>query len=261
MYFLIHFPYVNMREAPSEKAKVASQAHFGEEIQVRKSMDGWTQIMTPDGYLGWAPKESFIARREPYCPDLELTRLRAHIYAEKDTEFGPIFTLPHGSKLPLIDSSDPRWAKVLLPDLREAYVQKGDIEPEPFDLVAFSKKFLGIPYTWGGRTSFGYDCSGYVQMLYAKLGIRLPRDARQQIVDPRAQPVPLNQLILGDLLFWGKSEREIGHVGMFLGGEEFIHTSPRENRPYLRISKLTDFEWSGQTGAYYSFRSARRFFP
>jgi len=62
-----------------------------------------------------------------------------------------------------------------------------------------------------------------------------------------------------DLIFWGKSAGDIRHVGMFLGGDEFIHTSSRENKPYLRMSKLTDAEWGGEAGAFYPFRAARRF--
>ncbi len=257
---LIHLPYINMREAPTEKSKVASQALFGEKVKLLKTSGQWAHIETPDGYTGWIEEGSFVQREAPYSPDLQITRLKAHLYGEKDTEFGPLISLPYGAKLELLDPSDPRWVKVLLPDGGEAFVQKGDLEPEPFELVSFSKKFLGIPYTWGGRSSFGYDCSGYVQMLYNQLGILLPRDARLQIADRRGKAVVLNQLVLGDLIFWGKSEGDIRHVGMFLGAGEFIHTSTRENRPYVRISQLTDFEWSGDQNAHYPFRAARRFF-
>lgn len=259
MELLIHLPFVNMREAPTEKSKVASQALFAEKVKLLKAADGWAYIETPDGYKGWVEEGSFIRREGPYSPHLRIARLKAHLYGEKDTEFGPLISLPYGAELELLDLSDPRWAKVLLPDGKEAFIQKGDVEAEPFELISFSKKFLGIPYTWGGRSSFGYDCSGYVQMLYSQLGILLPRDARLQIEDRRGKDVELDQLVLGDLIFWGKSEGDIRHVGMFLGEGEFIHTSSSENRPYVRISQLTDFEWSGDQKAYYPFRSARRF--
>ena len=127
-------------------------------------------IATPDGYLGWVEAGSFIQRTE-YSKDVEVSRLRAHVYGKADTEFGPILTLPFGSHLEKIDS-DARWHRVRLPDERVAFIQIGDVAEEPFDLVSFSQKFLGLPYTWGGRSSFGYDCSGFVQMLYARLGRR-----------------------------------------------------------------------------------------
>ncbi len=253
----IHLPFVEMRGNPSRDSKVVSQALFGEEVRVSHSLGDWVCMATPDGYSGWVPKGSFVIRESPYIKNLEVTRLRSHLYAEMDTEFGPILTLAYGSKLHLLEASDPRWVKVLLPDGHQAYIQKGDVEQEPFEIVSFSKKFLGIPYTWGGRSSFGYDCSGFIQMLYRKMGIDLPRDARQQILN--GTPISLAELELSDLIFWGKNEGLIGHVGMYLSGGEFVHTSSRENKPYLRISKLTDFEWSGDEKAYYPYRCARRY--
>ena len=250
---LVHLPVVDMRESPSLKSRVMSQALFGEEIVVRKNADHWIYITTSDGYSGWVAEGSFILSHVSYYESqISSSRLKAHIYAEPDTEFGPLFSLPYGSRLRLIDASDARWAKILLPDGREAYIQKGDVEPEIFDLNKFSQKFIGLPYTWGGRSIFGYDCSGYVQMLYGKMGLRLPRDARQQIRDPRGRAVAIEDLALGDLIFWGDSAEDIRHVGMFLQKGAFIHTSARENRPYLRISQLTDPAWTG-------YREARRF--
>jgi cell wall-associated NlpC family hydrolase len=257
---MIVVPFLNMYEAPSLKAKVVSQALFAEKVLILNSSDSWLEVMTPDGYRGWVEKEGVQSLQKRYLENLEITRIKAHLYDQPDTEFGPLLSLPYGSKLHLLDESDPRWSKVLLPDQRIAYVQKGDLESEPFELSSFAKKFLGLPYTWGGRCSFGFDCSGYVQMLYGKLGILLPRDARQQILDPRAKTISLDGLKLGDLIFWGKSAEQIGHVGMFLEGEEFIHTSTQENKPYLRISQLSDFEWSGHKQAHYPFRTAKRFF-
>lgn len=260
MIHYIHLPVVQMREAPDFASKVASEALFGERIELKDRSGSWQLIATPDGYSGWVPSSgSFIARDKPYLPDLEIIRLRAHVYKAPDTEYGPLFTLAHGTKVKLMDSFDSRWNRIELPDGQLAYIQKGDVGSEPFELVRFAKKFIGLPYTWGGRSSFGFDCSGYVQMLYQRMGIHLPRDARQQILDPRAEPISMDALVLGDLIFWGNSAMEIRHVGLYLGGGEFIHTSSRENKPYLRISRLDDFEWSGQIGACYPYRSARRY--
>lgn len=246
-----------MRKEPSEDSKVVSQALFGEVINVEKEWGDWALIQTPDSYSGWVQRRSFILKEKPLSHDLEVGRLQAHVYAQPDTEYAPILTLPFGSKLEKLEDRDSRWVQILLPNALPAFIQKGDVEIEPFDLLFFSKKFLGLPYTWGGRSSFGFDCSGYVQMLYLRLGVKLPRDAHQQAV--HGTPIPIEKLTLGDLIFWGKSDKEIKHVGMSLGKEEFIHTSVRENRPYLRISKITDREWSGKIEAFYPFRIAKRF--
>lgn len=249
----IHLPVVNMREAPDRGSRIVSQALFGEKIAPLEERGEWVLIQTPDCYMGWVQIGSFVTRKEPYEADIEITRLMAHVYAKADTEYGPLMTLPYGVRLKTIDARDPRWIEVVLLGSERAFVQKGDVVFQPFDL----KRFLGIPYTWGGRSSFGYDCSGFVQMIYKRSGIDLPRDARDQILDPRFKELPLDSLCYGDLIFWGKSETEIKHVGMSLGRLEFIHTTVRENMPYLRISKLSDPEWKGEANCFYPFRTAK----
>jgi len=259
----IQVPVVDMREFPTRESKVVSQALWGEKVNIQNRSGDWLSIATPDGYSGWVPPSSIIQREEIYSGHIEVTRLSAHIYPIPDIEFGPLKTLPFGSKLHILESSDLRWVKILLPEEKEAYIQKGDIVSEPpirnkRDLIPFSKKFLDLPYTWGGRSSFGYDCSGFVQMLYHRLGVPLPRDARQQICDGRLKSLALEEITPGDLIFFGKSEEKIAHVGMCLEGAFFIHASSRENKPYLRISSLSDLEWSGHKEATYPFRAARR---
>lgn len=257
--YFAHLPLLDMRERPTHSSPIVSQALFGEELSVQKKEGEWSLIQTPDGYSGWIAVEKFASRQTPYQPHLHIQRLKAHIYSAPDTKFGPVLSLPFGAPLEQVREVDARWLEVELPDGQRAYVQRGDVEKKPFDLKADCLQFLGLPYTWGGRSSFGFDCSGFVQMLYGQMGMVLPRDARLQFVDSRGKPVSLDELKLGDLLFWGVDETEIRHVGLFLGENQFIHTSSKENLPYLRISRLTDFEWSGQKGAGYLYRSARRF--
>lgn len=261
MFTYIFVPVADMREGAAHNAKVVSQALFGEEVLVGERAGEWTSITTPDRYTGWVKTASLFSRPTLYPKQIEVSRLSAHIYQSADTEYGPLMTLPFSAKLEAVDQTDPRWTRIRLIDGKEAFIQKGDIAPEEHDLISLSKKFLGLPYTWGGRSSFGYDCSGFVQMLYHRLGIELPRDARQQIADPRCKQVAIEELALGDLIFFGRSEKEIKHVGMSLGKELFIHTSARENKPYLRISQLTDLEWSGHKDAANPFRTARRVIP
>jgi hypothetical protein len=258
----INEPIVSMRELPTTASKVVSQAVFSETIELLDQADGWSFITTPDGYRGWVPTSSFIERSEPYDSNWIINCLASHIYHVKDTEYGPVKTLPYGSKIELLDSSDNRWLKIRLPDGQECYIQKGDVSEAQMyhtlaELVQFSKRFLGLPYTWGGRSSFGYDCSGFVQMLYRHIGINLPRDSKDQVHDQRLQPIDIEQVAPGDLLFFGKSEHRIMHVAMAINNSRFIHVSVRENQPWLRISQLNDFEWSGDPAAYYPYRTAR----
>lgn len=252
-----------MRESLSHDGRVASQAIFSEKVIIENADGEWICIKTSDGYQGWVPSSSLVSRQTPYETDLTVSRLCVHVYGVKDTEFGPIKTLPYGAKLRALDTTDVRWIQVELLDGTVGYIQKGDVLPEPkmhkkVDLVEFSKNFLGLPYTWGGRSSFGYDCSGFIQMLYSKIDIHLQRDARQQILDNRFCEVSVDKLEPGDLVFFGKAADKIGHVGMYIGNGQFIHATPRENKPWLRISNLSDKEWAGTADVYYPYRTMRQ---
>ncbi len=257
MFTYVQIAASKMREAPSEESKVVSEALFAELVECGAQVGEFVHIATPDHYAGWVKRESLVTRSSPYVGQEEITRLSAHVYAEADTEYGPKLTLSFGSRVVVMDASDARWVQILLPDGQRAFLQKGDIAPLPVeDLAAFSQRFLGLPYTWGGRSSFGYDCSGFVQMVYARRGILLPRDAHLQMKDPRCVKIALEEIAPGDLLFFGKSEQVIGHVGICLNANNFIHATSKENLPYLRMSPLSQWVWNAFSE--YPYRAARR---
>lgn len=255
-------PAVNMREEPTVHSRVASQALFSESITIQDQKNNWVLIQTSDGYRGWVQANEVIQLDRPYITTesrVKVTRLKAHVYDVQDTEYGPIISLPYGSVLKVVDDSHARWIEVILPTGNIGYIQKGDVELEKelthkSELIDFSMKFLDLPYTWGGRSSFGYDCSGFVQMLYSKIGVHLQRDSSQQIHDPRLKTADFEDLEPGDLVFFGTTPQKIGHVGMYSGNGLFIHTTARENKPYLRISSLKDPEWCATPDVWYSYR-------
>jgi len=237
-----------MREKPSAQAEVVSQTVFSERLNILDAKENFLHVETPDGYLGWVSREGVAGRKTPYSPDVKISRLAAHLYLQKNIDYGPVLTLPYGSELLLSGEEDERWVKVVTSAGSEAYIQKGDIAPEEkiknkTDLALFSKRFLDLPYTWGGRSSFGFDCSGFIQMLYGKLGIQLKRDTKEQILDSRFKDISIKEIAIGDLIFWGASPAKIFHVGMYAGDGMFIHATSAENKPWIRISSLSDPAW------------------
>jgi cell wall-associated NlpC family hydrolase len=137
---------------------------------------------------------------------------------------------------------------VLLVDRRTAWIQRGDVgfddAPLSVDALAgFSKRFLGLPYLWGGTSTFGFDCSGFVQMLYRRMGVMLPRDAQPQADWKGLAPVRRADLRPGDLLYFGQSPSKITHTGMYIGGGEFIDATAHEH-PCVQIDRLADAYWT-----------------
>jgi len=103
-------------------------------------------------------------------------------------------------------------------------------------LILFAKKFIDIPYRFGGNSIFGIDCSGYVQKVYRMIGINLPRSAREQFHE--GMPVDTGDLSIGDLVFFRTYASFPSHVGIYLGDNLFIHASSRGKK--VTIDKITE---------------------
>lgn len=85
---------------------------------------------------------------------------------------------------------------------------------------------IGTPYEWGGTTANGFDCSGLIQFAYAKFGIQLPRVSTEQV--RQGYPVELRPELLrpGDVLGFSLDDpNKTSHVGLYVGDDEFIHSS------------------------------------
>ena len=244
-------PVANMYSTPTEDASVASQAIYGTNISVLEQRNGWARIRTPDNYAGWTPASSLLLRA-PYAAGegaAEVVNLFAHIYREPDvTKHAPVVTVPFETRLEVLNRKDVRWIEVRLPDARTGWIQSGDVSFAPRklsipELIDFSKRFLGLPYTWGGTSSYGYDCSGLTQMLYRQHGVAIPRDAAPQAAWSGFVPVERRDLEPGDLLFFGASPEKITHTGMYVGENHFINATPYL-RPVVQICDLRDPHWT-----------------
>lgn len=86
-----------------------------------------------------------------------------------------------------------------------------------------ASQLLGTPYRWGGTTPNAFDCSGFVRYCYAKIGVSLPRTARQQY--KTGVKVAGSALQAGDLIFFDMMKGYVSHVGMYIGDRRFIHAS------------------------------------
>ncbi|MEM7405824.1 MAG: NlpC/P60 family protein [Pseudomonadota bacterium] len=116
-------------------------------------------------------------------------------------------------------------------------------------LLSSAKRYLGTPYLWGGTTPEGFDCSGFVVYNLNRIGVQVPRTAHQQFNHTKTRPVSRENLMPGDLVFFHDrhNRRRIGHVGIYIGNDKFIHAVAR-NIP-VKITSLKK--------AYYARRFVR----
>ncbi|MBN1627025.1 MAG: C40 family peptidase [Deltaproteobacteria bacterium] len=91
------------------------------------------------------------------------------------------------------------------------------------DIVFTARRFLGVPYYWGGVTSkTGFDCSGLTMAVYKLNGLNLPRTTKEQWAS--GMIVESDRLSEGDLVFFStKRKGEVSHVGIYVGSDRFIH--------------------------------------
>ncbi|TQE91443.1 C40 family peptidase [Ureibacillus terrenus] len=123
-------------------------------------------------------------------------------------------------------------------------------------LITTAKQYIGVPYLWGGTTAKGFDCSGYVQRVFADLGIELNRTSAAQYT--QGVPVSRQNLQIGDLVFFNTSGSGVSHVGIYIGNNEFINSSSSKgvsiasldssywNSRYVGARRIADFSSSSQ---------------
>ena len=134
--------------------------------------------------------------------------------------------------------------EILLSQLKQIKIKKAD--PYNYNknsIVTSAKKHLGENYVWGGTKPNAFDCSGYMQYIYEKEGIEIPRTAYQQ--SKVGEYVERAELEKGDLLFFltdKKRKIPITHVGLYLGDDKFIHAASKKKG--IIISSLSKSKYN-----------------
>ena len=254
-WVVTNLPVINIFHQPSPDVEVVSQTIYGTVVGVLAEAGDWIHIRTADGYTGWAQRNGFLPflQQAAAASFVHVVQLSANVYAEPDVKIrAPLMNLPWEARLQLqadveTQTDGTEWLPVRLLDGRQAFVLSGDVSlNDPVlgldEMLTLAPRFLGITYTWGGTSSFGFDCSGFVQMLFRQLAVLLPRDAQAQCDWQGFRSIERHALQPGDVLFFGNNPQEITHVGIFLGGGRFLHDSTHGS-PGVQISALADDPW------------------
>ncbi|MBT3207292.1 MAG: C40 family peptidase [Bacteroidetes bacterium] len=218
---------IPIRKEPSEKSEMISQLLFGETYHVLGTRDNWLQIKTYfDDYIGWidAKMHSDISTYSfNYMQNKNLSIISNSMIPIIDNKEKIEHTIVAGSSIPNFNGKrsfrfDGRKFKFR----KSPLFQNG--KNIRSSLIETSKLYLNAPYLWGGRTPFGIDCSGFVQLVAKINNIFLPRDASQQIVHGSVIDF-INEANTGDLVFFDNEAGEIIHVGILLNSKQIIHAS------------------------------------
>lgn len=132
--------------------------------------------------------------------------------------------------------STPLAASMAQP-LRVQVDHNKPVSPNAAGVVALAEKYRGTPYKWGGTTPAGFDCSGFVQYLYAQKGISIPRTTYEQF--KTGTPVSRSALKPGDVVFFEPTAQGPGHEGLFIGHGQFIQAP--HTGDVVKISRLADY--------------------
>lgn len=234
-YFVL-LPRVFLRAAPQQGAETVNELLYGERVRAYDRAGEWLRVAARrDGYLGWL-NATALTHSLPAASH-RFTAPRGHVFARPTVASERLFELTFGVELQ-VQSEAEGWAQVVYSRDRTGWVKASllcSLGAPPTAtrerVVALAKRFLEAPYSWGGVSAWGLDCSGLVQTVFGAFGVALPRDADQQARCGAA--VALADAQPADLFFFP------GHVALSLGGTRFIHA----NAKHMRVT-VDDFTTS-----------------
>ncbi|VVT31667.1 NlpC/P60 family protein [Rhizobium sp. EC-SD404] len=213
-------PLADLRPHPDAKVGIDSQLLLGERVQIFDRANGFAWVRAElDGYVGYV-SESAIEDISDEAPTHWVTALRTYRYAEPDMKRPIVDQLSIGSRLRVIGETEVRGTRYALTDNSYAVVAAhlAPIDTASLDHVAWAARFIETPYLWGGRSGFGIDCSGLVQMTLMMSGKTAPRDSDMQ-ANALGVEIGFDERSRGDFVFWR------GHVAILEDEETVIHAN------------------------------------
>lgn len=225
-YGVCHLSVIPCRSEASDKSEMVTQLLFGDAFEVLEQNGSWHKVRVEwDHYECWIDRKQYIPVSKAIFDNLRdnLAPVSTDLISLiTDLKTGNTFPIVAGSSLPFWYDGDVRIEENQF--RFEGSVRIFDQETTREGIVETAFTYMNAPYLWGGRSPFGIDCSGFTQAVFKANGMRIKRDAWQQVEigDPysfveEAQP--------GDLAFFDNAEGRITHVGIVAGENRIIHAS------------------------------------
>ena len=211
---------------PSYKMEMISQLLFGEQAFILEEDKNFTHVRcVDDGYEGWCMNNQVAEIPGNAAFEFKGYINEAGAIAEINNS---IIHLPVA--VPVYADLNFGAYKIKYPENKMLHTQ--NIKAIESTARHLAMLFLNTPYLWGGKSSFGIDCSGFTQQVFKLMGIALPRDAYQQVTTGETIDF-LQQARCGDLAYFDNEQGDIIHVGMLLNSNSIIHASG-----YVRVDAI-----------------------
>ena len=241
-YGVCRLSIVPVRAEASDKSELTTQLLFGDHYEVTDATKDkkWLRIRSNfDQFDGWLDAKQHHPVSQEYYEYLN----RADFKITTDVTASLLYN--KSPQIILLGSMIPISSSELF-KMEEQFAFNGEAknlgqkrEYEYLKNVAF--KYLNAPYLWGGKSPFGIDCSGFVQMVFKICGYRLFRNSWQQSNQGKSFR-DIEQGKPGDLVFLKNAEGKVNHVGIMLEGDRIIHASGKIRVDHLNEEGILNLE-------------------
>lgn len=253
VYKYVQVNLLNLRSGPGSDTEKLGTLPSGTRVQMLELHGEWMKVLTPDNKEVYVFAEYVSDTKPPVYNYVNVNLL--NVRSGPGSDYDIITTIPRGTRVQVIEQQG-EWLKAIIKDGLEAFVYapymvaRQDLvtraastqsynQDLASQIIEYAKQFVGVPYVYGGSSPKGFDCSGFTKYVYGKFNISLPRSAGGY--SSVGTKVSRTDLKPGDILLFDRYGNErLGHVGIYLGNDQFIHASSSKKK--VVIMRLSGYK-------------------